>query len=426
MIRKLMTSVRLAVRNLALHKLRSFLTVLGLIFGVASVVAMLAITEGAGLEAQRQLAELGATNVILRSMKPIEDVSSRNQSENFILAYGLTHLDYERIVETIPSVVGAMPLREFRKEIRHLDHAIEGRIVGSDPDYLRLAGLRIARGRFLTAVDLQRFANVCVIGSDLAKALFPYGDSVGQSVRIGASHYYRIVGVTDYKAPSGGTGSSLAAEDLNKDAYIPITTDRARFGDVLMTDKQGSFTAEKIELSQITVAVDTVENVRRTAEALSSMLAQQHEKVDYAITVPLELLEKAEATQRLFNLVLGSIASISLLVGGIGIMNIMLATVTERTREIGIRRALGARRRDITIQFLVETVVLSASGGLIGVLLGLAIPPITSRFSGIPAVIRPWSPATAFLIAVGIGIAFGVYPARRAARMDPVDALRAE
>ncbi len=167
-----------------------------------------------------------------------------------------------------------------------------------------------------------------------------------------------------------------------------------------------------------------MENVKRTAAALDSMLGQFHPKKDYVITVPLELLEKAEATQRIFNLVLGSIASISLLVGGIGIMNIMLATVSERTREIGIRRAIGARRRDIIEQFLIETTVMSASGGLIGVLLGVAAPPLVSYLSGMPVVIRPWSPIIAFLIAVTIGIVFGVYPARRAAMLDPVEALR--
>jgi putative ABC transport system permease protein len=169
-----------------------------------------------------------------------------------------------------------------------------------------------------------------------------------------------------------------------------------------------------------------MENVKRTAAALESMLRQFHPKRDYGITVPLELLEKAEATKRIFNLVLGSIASISLLVGGIGIMNIMLATVSERTREIGIRRALGARRRDIIEQFLIETTVMASSGGLIGVLLGVAGASLVSQLSGMPAVIRPWSPVVAFLIAVTIGVIFGVYPARRAARLDPVEALRTE
>ena len=420
-------AVKLAVRNLALHKLRAFLTVLGLIFGVSSVVAMLAIAEGASAEAQRQIAELGATNVILRSIKPIEDVkTSTGGNQSFIFDYGLKNKDFERIIATIPTVVGATPLREFRQEIRHLDRQFEARIVGANPDCLKVIGQKMAEGRFLTELDLSQYANVCVIGKEIYEKLFPLGGAVGKTIRIGESHFYRVVGITANKAASGGTGSSLSGQDFNKDVYIPLTTDRSRFGDLLMTRKQGTFTAEKIELSQITVAVDKIENVKRTSEALTSLLKQFHEKKDYEVVVPLELLEKAEATKRIFNLVLGSIASISLVVGGIGIMNIMLATVTERTREIGIRRALGAKRRDITQQFLIETAVISSVGGLIGVALGIAVPPFVSNWSGIPAVIQPWSPFLAFLIAVSIGVIFGVYPARRAAGMDPVEALRAE
>jgi putative ABC transport system permease protein len=425
---RFLNAVKLAVRNLALHKLRAFLTVLGLIFGVSSVVAMLAIAEGASAEAQRQIADLGATNVILRSQKPIDDVktSQASNDQSFVFEYGLTHKDFDRIVGTIPTVTGATPLREFRQPLRHLDREFEARIVGANPDCLKLTGQHMAEGRFLTELDLEQFANVCVIGAEISEKLFAMGDPVGKSIRIGERHYYRVVGVTAHRAPSAGTGSSLAAQDFNKDVYIPITTDRARFGELIMIEKQGSFSAEKIQLSQITVSVDKIENVKRTSEALESLLKQFHPKKDYSVTVPLELLEKAEATKRIFNLVLGSIASISLVVGGIGIMNIMLATVTERTREIGIRRALGAKRKDITQQFLIETAVISSVGGVIGVVLGVSVPPLVSNWSGIPAVIQPWSPFLAFLIAVSIGVVFGVYPARRAAGMDPVEALRAE
>jgi putative ABC transport system permease protein len=284
----------------------------------------------------------------------------------------------------------------------------------------------VDEGRFFSDADLYYLANVVVIGSEVSETLFPYGDPIDQTIRIGQDHFYRIVGVTAPRASSAGTGSSLAAQDFNKDVYIPLTTDRARFGEMLFDRKQGSITAERLELSQVTVAVDSMDNVKRTAEAIDSMLHQFHPKKDYAITVPLELLEKAEATKRIFNLVLGSIASISLLVGGIGIMNIMLATVSERTREIGIRRALGAKRRDIVQQFLIETTVMSGSGGIIGVILGLSVPPMVARLSGIPVVISAWSPIVAFLIAVMTGIVFGVYPARRAALLDPVEALRNE
>jgi ABC-type antimicrobial peptide transport system permease subunit len=190
--------------------------------------------------------------------------------------------------------------------------------------------------------------------------------------------------------------------------------------------KVGHSSAGRIELSQITVTIDSIENVKRAALTLDRMLAQYHPTHSFNIDVPVELLHQAQATERTYNVVLGSIASISLLAGGIGIMNIMLATVSARTREIGIRRALGARRRDIIEQFLIEATVISSSGGLIGVLVGMAVPPLYSQLSGIPVVIRPWSPIIAFLIAVAIGVVFGVYPAHRAAMLDPVDALRNE
>jgi putative ABC transport system permease protein len=422
------TTVLLAIRNLSLHKLRVLLTILGLIFGVGSVIAMLAIAEGASLEAQRQIASLGATNIIIRSRKPPNDENPTKQqnTESYVLTYGVTYQDYDRIMGTISTATGATPLREFVKKVRHLDREIEGRIVGVNPDFLKMTGQQTEEGRFLTDADVFYRANVAVLGFEAAEKLFPYGDPVGKTVRVAEDHYFLIVGVTSYKAPSSGTGGSLAAQDFNRDVYIPLTTNRARFGDLIESEQQGSYTAEKIELSQVTVTVASMENVKKTATALDSLLGQFHPKKDYVITVPLELLEKAAATQRIFNLVLGSIASISLLVGGIGIMNIMLATVSERTREIGIRRALGARRRDIIEQFLIETTVMSASGGLIGVLLGVSAPPIVSYLSGMPVVIRPWSPIIAFLIAVTIGIVFGVYPARRAAMLDPVEALRTE
>jgi putative ABC transport system permease protein len=417
-------TLRLGLRSLVAHRLRSSLTVLGIVLGVGSVIVMLAVGEAARYEAVKQLQDLGATTVIVRSVKPVEqDERSRN---NDLLAYGLTPNDLERITSTIPTVRRATPLREFRKDLRFQDRKLEGRVVAVTPDYFAQNGLQLSRGRWLTELDDRRFANVVVLGAGVAEVLFPFGDPLGQSIRIGDEQAYRVVGVSESKSPSAGVGGGLGAQDYNKDVYIPFNTDKARFGKLLMTMKAGSYQAEKLEISQITLAVDTIDEVKPTVAVIQGVLEQFHTQKDFSITVPLDLLEKAEQAQRIFTLVLGAIASISLVVGGIGIMNIMLATVTERTKEIGIRRALGAKRRDIALQFLIETVLLSSTGGLLGVGLGIGMARTVTHFFAFPTIIRPWSPLLALGVSLGVGLLFGIYPAQRAARMDPIEALRHE
>ncbi|MEO2018794.1 MAG: ABC transporter permease, partial [Fuerstiella sp.] len=343
-----------------------------------------------------------------------------------VLAYGLTWDDLDRIRQTIKVATGATPLREFRKEVRHPNRSLEGRVVGATPDYLELTSSGLQSGRFLQAVDLSGYKNVCVIGSELADELFPYENPLQKTVRVGANHFYRIVGVTEYRSPTGGAGSSLSAEDFNRDVYIPVTTDRARFGEMIIHETSGSRSFERIELSQITVQIDDRKNVPPAATAIEDLLSAFHTKKDYVVIIPLELLQQAEQTQRIFSLLLGSTAGISLLVGGIGIMNIMLATVTERTREIGIRRALGARRQDIISQFLIETALLSLVGALLGAAFGLSVPFAVSWLSGRVTIITPAAPLIAIAVAFLVGTSFGVYPARRAARLHPIEALRNE
>lgn len=418
--------LRTAVRSLMLHKLRSMLTMLGLVFGVASVIVMLAIAEGASFEAQQQIESLGVKNIIVRSTKPVEDAQSRNQESSVVLAYGLTWDDLDRIRTTIPEIDGATPLREFRQEVRHLNRSLEGRVVGATPDYLEITQTDVRRGRFIESVDVNLMKNVCVIGHELAEELFPFEDPLDKTVRVGPNHFYRIVGVTEYRSPTSGAGSSLSAEDFNRDVYIPITTDRARFGEMIVYETSGAMSFERIELSQITVQVQEREQVRMVARVIEDLLGAYHRRQDYKVTIPLQLLEQAEQTQRIFSLLLGSTAGISLLVGGIGIMNIMLATVTERTREIGIRRALGARRFDIISQFLIETALLSLTGALIGAVLGLTVPSLISGLSGRTTIITPHAPIIAVTVALAVGTGFGVYPARRAAMLHPIEALRSD
>ncbi len=381
--------LRLSLHSLLVHQLRSILTILGIVLGVGSVIVMLSVGEAARYEAIQQIQELGATNIIVRSVKPMDD--SKKDADQEILTYGVTIEDKQRIEETIPSVVSVTPMREFRKDADYLDHKLEARVVAVMPEYFPSNGLRLSKGRLINRRDNEGFENVAVLGAETAEKLFPIDDPIGRSVRLDGTQYYRIIGVTQRRASSAGVGSSLSAQDYNRDVYIPFETDRVRFGSVLFYFRSGNVKVEKFELSQMTVAVDSMDHVKQTAEIIQSTLDQYHTKKDVEITVPLDLLERAEKTQRIFTLVLGAIASISLIVGGIGIMNIMLATVTERTREIGIRRALGAKRRDIAWQFLAETMTLSSLGGFLGVGLGIGLSFVVTSFFHFPTIIRAWS-----------------------------------
>jgi len=439
---KFLQTLRLGLKSLMLHKLRSGLAVLGILIGVTAVIWLVAMGEGVSYQAQQQIKELGATNIIIRSVKPPQG-SSRAGGGMFV-EYGILRDDYDRITSNIPMIRQAIPMREIRKEARYLDRVADVRFVGCTTKYLDIANLRLARGRFLTDRDFDRRENVAVLADQTAKELFPYENPVGKSIQI-EKDFYVVIGQTEPRSPSGNIGGSFSGQDYNLDVYVPLSTLRARIGDMVMTSRSGSREGEIVQLSQVTVSVDQLSEVDATADMVKILLEKFHKVQDYAVVVPKELLQQAQVLQMMFNVLLVLIAGIALLVGGIGIMNIMLATVTERTREIGIRRALGAKRWDIIQQFLSETVVLSGTGGVLGVLLGFLCPwvilgarwllgtVLPQLMSSLPPNIRqleprlaPWSIAAAFLISVGVGVVFGLYPARRAALMDPIEALRHE
>ena len=284
----------------------------------------------------------------------------------------------------------------------------------------------MVRGRFLSSADAEFGSPVCVIGTRLARILFAGHDPIGQTLHIDRDAYTVVGIIGDIAQSEISAGNELWLEGENQTVYIPLRTYLQKRGDLFAQWSDGGGTFEKIELHELILTIDDQENVTQAVDAVRRVLKKNHKKEDYSIVVPLELIRQARETRRLFNIVLGSIAAISLIVGGIGIMNIMLATVSERTREIGIRRALGARRQDIVLQFLMETLILSLSGGTIGLLFGALIPLMITAATEVQTVLTFPSFAIAFTVSVTVSVIFGIYPARRAALMDPIEALRHE
>ncbi|MHC4657022.1 MAG: ABC transporter permease [Planctomycetota bacterium] len=399
---RLKRTIKLGIKSLWMHGLRSTLTTSGIIFGVSSVIAMLAIGEGASQHAQEQIERLGSQNIIIKTVSPPEEEQSSGQQ--VVREYGLTYADAERFHNSIPNVEIVVPNRILPQRTWYRNRKVAMEVIGTVPWFPDISTVRLLRGRFLSSIDMHYKQSVCVLDENVVTELFAFDDPMYQDVKI-----------------AGQGGANVG------NIYIPLTTIKDRFGEITIEFSGSSGgKIEKVELQEIIVKVGSIEEVLPTRDVLKTILDRFHKQDDYQVVVPLELLRQAKRTKLIFSIVLGSIAAISLVVGGIGIMNIMLATVSERTREIGIRRALGAKKRDIIVQFLSETLLLTLAGGILGIILGSSIPYLVTYFGHMPTIITGTSLVLAFGISAMVGITFGLYPAYRAANMDPIESLRHE
>lgn len=414
----------LGLKNLLRNKLRSFLTMLGMIFGVGSVIAMLSVGAGARHQILSQIQELGIRNIIINSVAPPEETKGDAEVED-MNRYGLTFKDAEYIRDTLPTVSKILRVNLVKKRTWYGSQRLDASILGVHPEHLDLFNLRVARGRPFTPIDSATAAKVCILRKGCIRQLSLVEDPLGMSLRIGG-HPFEVIGILEDESFKSHTRKALALNDRSYEVYIPYSTSMRVFGTITYLRKSGSKEYTEVELDQLIVQVGEMGHVFPTAQMIASLLKNFHDKKDFEIVVPLELLQQSERTQKVFNIVMVLIAGISLIVGGIGIANIMLATITERTKEIGIRRALGARRRDIMIQFLTETVAIAALGGLLGCLLGIGGIMGIVRFTEWEALIAPHYILVSLLISCTVGIVFGIFPARRASFMDPITALRHE
>jgi putative ABC transport system permease protein len=385
---------------------------------------MLAVGAGARAEILARIGELGVTNIIVNSIKPPEEIKPQNE-EQWVIRYGLSFDDADYIQENVPTVASLLRVNRVTQRAWFGSKRIEASVLGVEPRHLEMFGLSVGRGRAFNDIDDASRAKVCLVRPGFVKQLESVEDPLGQWIHVGGFPF-QIIGILEDQEFRTHTAKALNLDGVAQEIYLPYATSMDTLGTTTVIYRSGSNERSKVELDQIVVSTAAPEQVFDTARMLSSALRRLHKKKDYEIVVPLELLQQSEATQRTFNLVMILIASISLLVGGIGIANIMLATITERTREIGVRRALGARRRDISIQFLTETTSIALVGGLIGCLAGLAGIQGIARWTAWNAIVEPYYVLVALGISCAVGILFGIYPARRAAQMNPITALRHE
>lgn len=421
---KLLELIFEAIGNLLLHKTRSLLAALGIIFGVASVICMLSISEVARQDVADRIERMGLNNVILDSVKP-EAVRGSERAENqnsWIASFGITRKDLKVLGHNLPQILNVVPMRMLLHGVTANQQTAEITVVATDESYVDVMQHKVAAGRFFSAVDEANLRPVCVLGSATAKKLFPLSSPLGKAIRIGGN-YFNVIGVMEQK---GQLGSGGKLSDPDNSAFIPLDTSFARFGKFQYRRSGSVQEATRMEVDRAILQVAGPQSLQPVAQAATNMLSRLHRQDDVSVTIPHSLLAEQQRAEQIFRWVMGSLAAISLLVGGIGIMNIMLANVAERRREIGLRRALGATRADIVSLFVSESLLLCLLGGALGVAVGIGLARLIGSLAEWTVVFQPWAIPLGIIVAVIVGVLFGTIPAIRAAQEDPVLALRSE
>jgi len=406
-------SLAQSLDNLAKRKLRALLTMLGIIFGVGAVIAMLSIGAGAEDQALQVIRQMGLRNILIEGKEyAVEDLRKVREK-----SLGLSRRDLQALLAVTPNVVRGAGRKTVKAyQVFSEQGKVESRVVAVDAAYLRLKNLTLLDGAFFDGQDEAAYAQVCVLGAAAKQSLFGFENAIGRQLKIN-NVWFGVTGVIADQTLGKDEFEGIKLQNTDNDIYIPLTT----------ALKKIEFKPMESELDGIALEVADERRTQTTALVVSQMLDKLHNgESDYSLVIPEQLLRQSQQTQRIFNIVMGCIAGISLLVGGIGIMNIMLANVLERTKEIGVRRAIGARRSDIRLQFLIEAITISALGGTLGIGLGFAIAKLVVYFAGWSTIITPWSVALAFGVSTTVGILFGSYPAEQASRLSPIEALRYE
>lgn len=440
----------IAFEAIKVNAMRSALTALGIIFGVAAVIAMLAIGNGAQQEILEQIKLVGVNNIVINSVVEDPDETQNSEDENAVsqiqkrFSKGLDLADATQILSVVPGVKLVSPEVVYKTIAINQGLKRDVSLIGIRNDFFAVYDHKFESGNEFSEFQLNNSSPVCVIGAGIAKIFFTEGKPIGSYLKVG-NHWLKVVGVLSQKASNVTNDEALGIRNNNLDIYTPINTLLVRYqnrkinkaggggemfgGDdfMVMTSGKQNKPANPHQIDKLVVQMEESELLTPASKLISRMLMRTHNEVeDFGIVIPEHLLAQQQKTKDIFNIVLGAIAGISLLVGGIGIMNIMLASVLERTREIGVRQALGATKKDIVHQFMFEAVLISISGGLIGIILGVVLSFLISTFADIQTIISPTSVVVSFIVSAGIGLIFGIAPAKNASEKDPIQSLRYE